>query len=129
MKGEDLKSREVYPEVEIEADVVANFEEVVRLAQGDEAGKVQVVDARPVGRFKGADPEPREGLSSGHVPGAINLPFSELLDESRKLKDPAALKETLLAKVNLASRFAVVGACGILTCCRELTQIQMSERY
>lgn len=99
MKGEDMKSREVYPEVEVDADVVASFEEVVKLAQGEEKGKVQIVDARPNGRFSGVDPEPREGLSSGHVPGAINLPFFELLDDSRKLRDPAALKEVLLAKV------------------------------
>ncbi|RPA82725.1 Rhodanese-like protein [Ascobolus immersus RN42] len=98
MKNEDRKSKEVYPEVEVEPEYVATFEEIVRLAQGEEKGQVQIVDARPTGRFRGVDPEPREGLSSGHVPGAINLPFFELLDESKKLKDPAALKEVLLAK-------------------------------
>lgn len=38
-----------------------------------------LVDARPLGRFKGVDPEPREGLPSGHIPGAISIPFSDMI--------------------------------------------------
>lgn len=38
----------------------------------------QVVDARPAGRFKGADPEPRAGLKSGHMPGAKSVPFVQV---------------------------------------------------
>jgi len=36
--------------------------------------KRQIVDARPAGRFKGDDPEPRPGLRSGHIPGSKNVP-------------------------------------------------------
>lgn len=39
----------------------------------------QVVDLRSAGRFEGREPEPRPGLPSGHMEGAINLPFSELV--------------------------------------------------
>ncbi len=35
----------------------------------------QILDARPAGRFKGVDPEPRAGLRGGHMPGAKNVPF------------------------------------------------------
>lgn len=45
----------------------------------------QVLDARSAGRFNGSSPEPRPGISSGHMPGAISLPFSELLKEGRLL--------------------------------------------
>jgi 3-mercaptopyruvate sulfurtransferase SseA len=38
----------------------------------------QVVDARPAGRFAGADPEPRAGLRGGHMPGARNVPFTQV---------------------------------------------------
>jgi thiosulfate/3-mercaptopyruvate sulfurtransferase len=31
----------------------------------------------------------------GHVPGARNVPFSELLDEQRKLKPAASLREIM----------------------------------
>jgi thiosulfate/3-mercaptopyruvate sulfurtransferase len=41
--------------------------------------RAQVVDARSRGRFAGTEPEIRAGLRSGHMPGAKNLPFTELL--------------------------------------------------
>lgn len=40
----------------------------------------QVLDARPAGRFTGTDPEPRQGLRGGHMPGARNLPHGELFN-------------------------------------------------
>jgi thiosulfate/3-mercaptopyruvate sulfurtransferase len=39
----------------------------------------QILDARSHGRFTGALPEPRPGLNSGHMPGAISVPFTELV--------------------------------------------------
>lgn len=44
-------------------------------------GSEQVVDTRPAPRFTGAAPEPRPGMARGHMPGAANLPFTELLDK------------------------------------------------
>ena len=41
---------------------------------------VAVIDARPRARFLGSVKEPREGIRSGHMPNAKNLPFGELLD-------------------------------------------------
>jgi thiosulfate/3-mercaptopyruvate sulfurtransferase len=45
----------------------------------------QILDARSAGRFTGIAPEPRPGLSSGHMPGATSMPFTELLDNGRFL--------------------------------------------
>jgi 3-mercaptopyruvate sulfurtransferase SseA len=39
---------------------------------------LQVIDARPAGRFAGVDPEPRPGLPSGHMPGAKSVPFMQV---------------------------------------------------
>ena len=39
---------------------------------------IQIVDARPSGRFHGTSPEPRAGLRSGHIPGSYSLPFGHL---------------------------------------------------
>ena len=39
----------------------------------------QIADARPAGRFAGRDPEPRPGLKSGHMPGAVSLPAMDLV--------------------------------------------------
>jgi len=53
----------------------------VQMALNDTS--VQVVDARPAGRFAGRDPEPRPGLRPGHMPGAFNVPSSELVENGR----------------------------------------------
>lgn len=47
----------------------------------EERDRVQVVDARSAGRFKGEEPEPRAGSRGGHIPGSLSLPFSSLLKE------------------------------------------------
>ena len=46
----------------------------------------QILDARPTGRFSGTAPEPRAGLSSGHMPDALNVPFASLKTEDGLLK-------------------------------------------
>jgi thiosulfate/3-mercaptopyruvate sulfurtransferase len=59
---------------------VADVEDVKKaLAHPD----IQVVDARSAGRFAGTAPEPRPGLKSGHMPGALNLPYDTLLEDGR----------------------------------------------
>ena len=60
-------------------------------------GAEQVVDVRSAGRFEGTAPEPRAGIRGGHMPGARNLPFTELVaDGSLKSRDElsAILKNT-----------------------------------
>ena len=42
-----------------------------------------VIDARSAGRFKGQDPEPRAGLRGGHMPGAVNVPYVDVLENGR----------------------------------------------
>jgi len=42
---------------------------------------IQIIDARPGGRFTGETPEPRAGLKSGHIPGSKSLPFGSLISE------------------------------------------------
>jgi len=51
---------------------------------------VQVLDARPRDRFRGTAPEPRPGIPSGHMPGALNTPHAELI-ENGGLKSKEAL--------------------------------------
>jgi thiosulfate/3-mercaptopyruvate sulfurtransferase len=51
-----------------------------------------VMDARASERFHGRVPEPRPGLRGGHMPGAVNLPFTDLQDEAGLLLPPHALR-------------------------------------
>jgi thiosulfate/3-mercaptopyruvate sulfurtransferase len=57
----------------------------------------QILDARSAARFNGTAPEPRPGLSSGHMPGATSVPFTELVEDGR-LKPADKLRELFAAK-------------------------------
>ncbi|MBM3609402.1 MAG: sulfurtransferase, partial [Alphaproteobacteria bacterium] len=72
---------------------VAAMDEV---ASALKAGSVQVADARSKPRFDGAAPEPRTGIPAGHMPGAVNLPASDLSTGGR-LKPVAELKQIIAA--------------------------------
>lgn len=39
-----------------------------------------IIDARAAARFLGQMPEPRPGVSPGHIPGSVNLPFLEMME-------------------------------------------------
>lgn len=72
----------------LEHDVVVSAEQVKAAL-----GKIQIIDARSLGRFKGEIPEPRAGLHGGHIPGSLSVPFTELTLEG-KIKSPTELQET-----------------------------------
>jgi thiosulfate/3-mercaptopyruvate sulfurtransferase len=57
----------------------------------------QILDARSAARFNGTAPEPRPGLSSGHMPGASSVPFTELVEDGR-LKPADKLQQLFAAK-------------------------------
>jgi thiosulfate/3-mercaptopyruvate sulfurtransferase len=52
----------------------------------------QLLDARSAERFAGTAPEPRAGLRSGHMPGALNLPFGRLISDDGTFKTADDLK-------------------------------------
>ena len=45
-----------------------------------------IVDQRSASRFAGSEAEPRPGVRPGHIPGSINVPYSELTNEEGTLK-------------------------------------------
>src|SRR5262245_36764617 len=65
-------------EAELDASIVAGVSDV-QMALLDKTA--QVVDARPAARFRGEAPEPRAGIRSGHMPGALNVPVTELIED------------------------------------------------
>jgi len=73
-------------------------------------GRVQVIDARPAGRFAGRDPEPREGLRGGHMPGAKNVPSSELVENGR-LVSPERIAAAF-KKAGVDTDTATITSCG-----------------
>ena len=75
-----------------------------------ESGAAQVVDARPADRFRGETPEPRPGVRSGHMPGSLNVPFTEIVENGR-LKDPASI-EHALGRAGVDPNRPIVTSCG-----------------
>lgn len=86
--------------------LVADLTRVIEVLGYD---KAQVVDARSAGRFKGEAPEPRASLRSGHMPGALNLPFDQVLNADGTLKSAEDLKAAF-AHVDLGR--PIVTTCG-----------------
>ena len=74
-------------------DAIKDFPQMQQMI----ANHGQILDARSAGRFTGASPEPRPGISPGHMPGATNLPFTELVEDDR-LKSVENLRQIFAAK-------------------------------
>jgi len=70
----------------------AMVRDVTQMARAVKLGDEQVVDARSPGRFRGEDPEPREGLRQGHIPGSMNVPFETLLNDDQTMKPPNEIR-------------------------------------
>lgn len=86
---------------------VAMTDDVSMALNGED---IQVVDARPAGRFAGRDPEPRPGLRPGHMPGAFNVPSSELIDNGR-LASPEKIKAAF-EKAGVDTDKPIITTCG-----------------
>ncbi|MFI0473358.1 sulfurtransferase [Halomonas sp. HMF6819] len=69
-----------------------------------------LVDARSAGRFSGQAPEPRPEFPSGHVPGACNLPFGDVL-ENGHLKSREEIARLLIDR-GLSPEDHVAFSCG-----------------
>ena len=94
-------------EARLVPDLLADIDAVRAALTGVE----QVVDARAADRFQGLAPEPRPGLRSGHMPGALNLPFPRILESDGTMKPPADLEAAFRAAGVDPAR-PVVTSCG-----------------
>ncbi len=85
--------------------------DVTQVAHAAKLAEAEIVDARPVARFKGDAPEPRAGLRAGHIPGAKNLPYTVLINPDGTMKDLNALRAAFSgAGINLSR--PVITTCG-----------------
>lgn len=85
--------------------------DVTQVAHASKLGTHSIVDARGAARFRGEEPEPRPGLRSGHIPGARNLPFGQLLNANGTMKSEAEIRAAFdAAGVDLSK--PVITTCG-----------------
>lgn len=72
--------------------------------------KSEIIDARAAARFEGRQPEPRQGLRSGHMPGAFNLPFSDILRDGH-YRTPGEMR-AIFEKAGVSGKAPVIATCG-----------------
>lgn len=71
--------------------------DVTQVAHASKLGDHAIIDARSPSRFAGDEPEPRPGLRAGHIPGARNLPWDQVLNADATMKSPEALRAAFAA--------------------------------
>ncbi|RNE49093.1 sulfurtransferase [Corynebacterium alimapuense] len=98
------------PELLLSADQIAD-------------GNRLVLDARSAERFHGRQPEPRPGLRGGHIPGSVNLPFTQVLDERGFFRPPAQLREALGEVVDKHRALTFSCGSGVTACIDALAAI------
>jgi thiosulfate/3-mercaptopyruvate sulfurtransferase len=90
----------------LDRDAVKDFAQVQNML----AEHGQILDARSAGRFAGTVPEPRPGISSGHMPGAVSVPFTELIEAGRLL--PAEKLHELFSAKKIDLQQPITTTCG-----------------
>ncbi len=90
-------------------DLVRNLADMQRAISG--GNRTPILDARAAPRFRGEAAEPRAGLRSGHMPGALNVPFQSLLCDNGTMKDADELKQ-IFDDAGLTFNAAPICSCG-----------------
>ena len=99
-----------------DASGFCDIEKVLDVVNKSDFADSIVLDARSAGRFQATEPEPRAGLRGGHMPGAVNIPFTTLLqgpDDWTRFKSDVELKEVFEnAGVDVHSDKVLICSCG-----------------
>jgi thiosulfate/3-mercaptopyruvate sulfurtransferase len=80
------------------------------VANASKAGTHTIIDARAAPRFRG-EVEPLDPIA-GHIPGALNRPFTMNINEQGFFKSPAQLKEEFDALLGGRDASKVIHHCG-----------------
>lgn len=103
----DVQSAEGEFESTFHAEAVKRLTDVL-LASHE--GSAQIVDARPAPRFNALVDEPRPGLRRGHIPGARNVPWGDLVVDG-ELRTTDQL-EAIFARQGVDLHQPIIVSCG-----------------
>jgi len=119
-----------YPDVPADDGQIATTEELQQQVAGQAPGAAKapaLLDARAAARFRG-EVEPIDPVA-GHVPGALNLAFSDLLDPEQRFLSPELLGQRfadVLAGNGRAPDTPLVTMCGSgVTACHLLAGLAL----
>jgi len=95
---------------------LSDIDEVERVSKADDH---VVIDVRDVNRFAGLT-EPIDTIA-GHIPGAINIPFTENLDSDGRFLNPEVLRKNYTRALEKVETENVIVHCGSgITACHTL---------
>lgn len=112
-KAENKPLTKVFPKVKesnftakVQKDYFLTYEEFKKIKDNED---VMLLDARPPGVYEGQGP----WIKPGHIPGAVNLPWTSVMDEknTRLLKPDDEIKEILNAR-NISPDKTIICSCG-----------------
>lgn len=108
---------------------IVDLEEMKRIIDLGSNSDFDIVDARSPDRFFGRVEEPRPGMRLGHMPGAKNVFFYDLLNPDNPLQfKPREILEGIIATggLDLNSKKKVVVSCGSgATACAVVAALQL----
>ena len=103
----DVQTAEGEFEAKFHAEAIKRLTDVL-LASHE--GTAQIVDARPAPRFDAQVDEPRPGLRRGHIPGARNVPWGDLVVDG-ELRTTDQL-EAIFARQGVDLHQPIIVSCG-----------------
>lgn len=89
--------------------------DIGKVSEAINNAQITIIDARPHNRFLGEVPDPRPGVRSGHMPSAINLPISEIL-ENKTMKEAYQLAQIFEALMPQKQRIVFSCGSGVTAC-------------
>ena len=98
--------------VTLRKEIVRDLDQVLEVVRTNSA---VIVDARSQARWLGTESETRPGVQSGRIPGSLNIPFREFLEEDdmTRFKPHDQLKRIFDSYgVDLDTPAAIINTCG-----------------
>lgn len=109
-------------------EIMRSADDILMVLQAKGKAGEQILDARSTARFEGTAPEPRQGLRSGHIPGARNLPFNTLFDNDNTLLTGDALRAKFTeAGVDLNRPIIATCGSGVTACVLKLALASLGK--
>lgn len=138
-KGDDFGYKKLNIDQPIESDYnykldrakVVQMDQIVETSAKIVKGKsdLQIVDCRPPLRFKGEVEEPRPTLRKGHIDGAVNVFFKDLLDDTNCFKSNQQLIKEF-EKRNVDVNKNTIFSCGSgCTACIDILAMTLIDKY
>jgi thiosulfate/3-mercaptopyruvate sulfurtransferase len=110
---------------------VINMDQIIETSAKIVKGKsdLQIIDCRPPLRFKGEVEEPRPTKRRGHIDGAVNVFFKDLLDDNNCFKSNGQLIDEF-NKRNVDLNKNIIFSCGSgCTACIDIFAMTLIDKF